>query len=244
MVTTVTDDQSCGLLGLPRSSYDATFIVQKKSGNIASITEKAARCRFDAAVTGQLFTATSTECVLADDSPARELGVYRELFDEFAMDVELGTFHSTVQHWQKVNAGSGHSCAVAEGREVGRATAHHYATTYKFFEDRPSDATDCGKARVYGDTSGYLQVSADDAGELSLHWEGVGCDVKVLGPAEGPWSAEHEPCVMSADALAPFAITAIDIDALDYDPQAEALTAKGRMTRDNGSTFCFEISAP
>jgi hypothetical protein len=176
VVTTVGDDQSCGLVGLPRSDYDATFVVQRKSDTIVRITEKAVRCDFAATVDGRVYSATAAECTIASDSPGRELGLYRELYDEFVMDAERGTFLSTVQHWQKVNAGSGHTCAVAEGRLMGgRSPAHHYATSYRFFEDRPPDSTDCGRARVYSDTSGYLQVRAGDTGDLSLRWEGVGC---------------------------------------------------------------------
>lgn len=230
-------------MGMPSSDYDATFVVHHKSDTTVSITEQAARCAFEATATGPVFTATAIECALAGDSPARQLGLYRELFDEFVMDTAGWTFHSSVQHWQKVNSGSGHSCAVAEGHRKGRLQSHHYATGYRFYGDRAADSTDCGRVRVYGNTSGYVLINALDSTSPSLHWEGVGCDVAVTGPAGGPWSASDQRCVMSANSLAPFGITAIDLDALDYDPQTEAFTAKGSMTRAGGANFCFEISA-
>lgn len=229
-------------MGMPSSEYDATFVVHHKSETTASITEQAARCAFDATANGPVFNAAAVECSLAGDSPARQLGLYRELVDEFVMDTAGWTFHSSVQHWQKVSSGSGHSCAVAEGHRKGRLQAHHYATSYRFYEDRTADSPDCGRVRVYGKTSGYVLMNGLDGASASLHWEGVGCDVAVTGPAGGPWSAKAQRCVMSTDSLAPFGITAIDLEALDYDPLTEAFTAKGSMTR-AGANFCFEISA-
>jgi hypothetical protein len=245
VVSVVGEDADCGLVVLPSSEYDATFVVHRGSDAQLSITERVSRCTFDATADGAVFRAENVECALARDSPARKLGLYREVFDEFVLDTELGTLHSTVQHWQNVNAGSGHSCAVAEGRLLGSQPAHHYATSYRFFEERSPESTDCGRARVYGTTSGYLQVSSLDGGGSSLHWEGFGCDVTVAGPVEGPWTASPQPCVMGESSVAPFGISAIELEALDYDPQTEAFTGKGTMTRaDGGAVFCFEISEP
>jgi hypothetical protein len=118
VVTTVDDDQTCGLLGLPSDGYDATFIVRRKSDHVVYITEKVTSCQFEAQVNGHSFSANAAECTSTNDATFHEAGLYRELFQEFAVDIERASFHATSEHWQKVNAGSGHSCAVTEGRLV------------------------------------------------------------------------------------------------------------------------------
>jgi hypothetical protein len=133
----------------------------------------------------------------------------------------------------------------SRSQPVSGARAHHYEATYRFFADQPDGSSDCGKARLYGTTSGYLEIRPHGANDFSIHWEGVGCDVIVVGQAEGPWSAENQPCALSQNSLGPFGVTAIDLDMLTYDPGTEVFAAKGKMIRsESGSSFCFEVPGP
>jgi hypothetical protein len=88
------------------------------SSTLASAPSVSPCCDFAATVDGRVYGATAAECTIASDSPGRELGLYRELYDEFVMDAERGTFLSTVQHSKFARAIPGISRCVGRGSDA------------------------------------------------------------------------------------------------------------------------------
>lgn len=119
VVTNDNDDETCGRPGLPHARYQANFLVTETSPTTAVVTELINECKFEATIAGALVSAADVECVIADNAVVRQdWGLSRELVRSFSIDVERGLLRAAIEHWREVNAGSGHSCAVVEGRLV------------------------------------------------------------------------------------------------------------------------------
>lgn len=141
--------------------------------------------------------------------------------------------------------------ACVEGDPVSTpsgAAVLRYETTYRYSSDQPEDATECGSGVFFGNTSGVFEVVARGADTAILHWEGLGCDVAVRGPHDGPWSATDLPCEPRPDSgMEHFGVTRLHLDEFGYEPSTETLTARGRMSRPSGgaqSSFCFDVPQP
>lgn len=117
VVTNNNDDETCGRPGLPRAGYQANFLVTETSTTSAVVTELINECKFEATVAGAMVSAADVECVIAENAAVRrDWGLSRELIRSFSIDAERGLLRAAMEHWWEVNAGSGHSCAVVEGR--------------------------------------------------------------------------------------------------------------------------------
>jgi len=113
VTTAIGDDASCGRMGSPNDGYEGVFIVEKKAEGSVFVTEHPTGCKFEAEVRGRAFVAKDAECLTltfryGDDD--------RALFNDFELDSERGTLRATKEFFLSVATGSGHGCAVIEGR--------------------------------------------------------------------------------------------------------------------------------
>jgi hypothetical protein len=118
VVSLYTEDQGCGLPGLPDAQYAASFSVRDPESKVVSVTEDVSGCSFNANSDGAVITASNVDCVYPKDSPAQQWGIVRRLYTKFLIDRDRKIWTATWENWRNLQSGPSHSCAVGEGRLV------------------------------------------------------------------------------------------------------------------------------
>jgi hypothetical protein len=109
----------CSVPLLPSDEFDAEYRFGEGMDGRYEVTELATGCTFAALSNAGVVSAHEVECDIPPDSPPREQwGLRRRRYVSFMLDADRGLLHATMETWQELSSGDGHSCGIVEGRLV------------------------------------------------------------------------------------------------------------------------------